>query len=50
MIDLTDFEKKMLDAFLKSKERNDEEIKKFIKIVYELREKPEKNPQLKGGK
>lgn len=45
--ELFDYEKELLDKFIENGNRTKEEINKFIEIIIELREQPDKNPQLK---
>jgi hypothetical protein len=45
---LTDFEQARLDEFKQAKQRTDEEVDEFIKILLALRERADKNPQLKA--
>lgn len=47
MTNFSDFEQKMLENFKEQKYRSKKEIKEFMEIIFSLREKPEKNPQLK---
>lgn len=44
---LSEAEKLYLDRFTKQKNRTDEEVKAFIRIIRDLREQPDKNPLLK---
>lgn len=45
--DLNEFEKTLLNKFIKTKKRTKEEIEKFVRIILISRERPDKNPQLK---
>lgn len=50
MTNFSDFEQKMLENFKSQKHRSEKEVKEFMEIIFSLREKPEKNPQIKSEK
>lgn len=47
-IELTDYEKSLVETFKRIKPRTKAEIDEFIDILIQTRERPEKNPQLKN--
>lgn len=44
---LFDYEQKLLNEFVKQKNRTAEEVDEFLNILFQLRERPDKNPLLK---